>query len=998
MRNLKRLIALVAVLAMTVSTVAFASNYSDVTEDSAYYTAVETLSKLGVVTGYEDGTYKPEESVTRAEMAALIARIQGYEETAKANANTKFTDVPFENWASGYVAQASNQGIVNGYGDGTFGPDDSVLYEQAVKMIMCTLGYEPYAAKNGGYPTGYLAAAKKYNVTNNVSNAVTGTEANRGTIAQLLANAIDTALMEQYSWSNDGSVDYIIYDGSDSVGGVLKTLMSENLNVVKLKGLVMSNTVTSLDGSKTIDLNKTPEVTVAITDNYGTTDDEFKNIADNAYVQKTFEVAESDIEDFVGQAVILYATKNANDKYEVISVATDAARNASISFTLDQYSTFDGTYIQYYKNDTDKNATKVKVQTTGIVDGNNASLKAPVYIVYNGTGMTGAVADYFGTSSNDNKVVVPDSTYGGKVTLLDTDSISGYDVIFIEEAATAVVDSTASKRISLKDGITLPDGGKLASKITVDEDDATKVVNITKDGEAIAYTDLKEWDVLSIVKDKSTDVINIEVITNAVTGSVSATYSSTTSYAGTGIKIDGVKYDIAENNYEADNLSVGDAGIFYIDKYGKVAAFDQDASATGVAGNYAFVLATGTEQGTLGDDILKIQMLTANGVETFEAASKVTFYDGSAANIDFGTTKKATIDTTTCYTDGATAAAPSMNAAIAGTVVKYTTNSSSKIASITTANYNTDKFTLNANNKTTAYNYDADTAKVGSSYIDDNALVFLVDVKDSGVGYDTDNCEMGSLSDLTDEVSYKYMAYADNKAEDNNIIVLFDANTSAASVDGIGIVKEVAKSTNDNSEDIYSLTILLGGEEVTADTIAITDNNVEDNINEGDIVKVKFNGAGVMKSVKTYYAATADIRDGAEVVGSTDHSYPSRLVAPGAKEAIVAGYPTAYKKSGRVVTIAGTDYKLNEATNVYTIDTSLKNDKIYVGDASDFSWDDSLRTDKYYITYNNVSTYKTIVDADKFADYLIIRKYDDKVVDVIVVKGMEYTYGAAYTD
>ena len=142
MKNLKKVIALVAVLAMVLSTVALGATYTDVAEDSAYSTAVESLSKLGIVTGYEDGTYGPEKTVTRAEMAALIARIQGYGETAKAQTNTAFADVPASHWASGYVAYAANQNIVNGYGDGTFGPEDTVKYEQAVTMIMRTLGFE----------------------------------------------------------------------------------------------------------------------------------------------------------------------------------------------------------------------------------------------------------------------------------------------------------------------------------------------------------------------------------------------------------------------------------------------------------------------------------------------------------------------------------------------------------------------------------------------------------------------------------------------------------------------------------------------------------------------------------------------------------------------------------------------------------------------------------------------------------------------------------------
>ena len=66
MKNRKKLIALVAILAMVLSTVALGATYTDVADDSAYSVAVESLSKLGIVTGYEDGTYGPEKSVTRA--------------------------------------------------------------------------------------------------------------------------------------------------------------------------------------------------------------------------------------------------------------------------------------------------------------------------------------------------------------------------------------------------------------------------------------------------------------------------------------------------------------------------------------------------------------------------------------------------------------------------------------------------------------------------------------------------------------------------------------------------------------------------------------------------------------------------------------------------------------------------------------------------------------------------------------------------------------------
>ena len=434
MLNLKKLIASACAVALTVSTVAFASSYSDVTEDSAYYEAVESLSKLGIVTGYEDGTYKPEETVTRAEMAALIARIQGYEETAKANANTVFTDVPSENWASGYIAQATNQGIINGYGDGTFGPDDPVLYEQAVKMIMATLGYTPYAVNNGDYPTGYLAAASRYEVTKGVSNAVIGSGANRGTIAQLLANAIDTPLMAQSKWNTDGSVEYTIYDGTDNA---YKTLMSENLNVVKLKGVVTANSVAAIDGPVDIDTNEDAKVTIKVTGNYDTNNKDFEPKYNNAGVllyygdseNQEFLVSGTDAEDYLGEAVIFYVKENNNDDYEIISIAADSAKNDVLTFTLDQFdyvetvptSSENGT-IRYYKNENDKTSTK-------------KTLTKDAKVVYNGVGGQ-KLADVLATTtkSDDDAYVTGNGKcqFGGQVTLIDNDGITGYDVVMVE--------------------------------------------------------------------------------------------------------------------------------------------------------------------------------------------------------------------------------------------------------------------------------------------------------------------------------------------------------------------------------------------------------------------------------------------------------------------------------------------------------------------------------------------------------------------------------------
>ena len=152
MKNLKKVLALVVVFAMMLSTVAFAGSFPDVADDADYASAIETLAAMGFFKGDDNGNFNPDATITRAEYAVIVCRLLGIEGSATGKCD--FTDAA-DHWATGYIKMANQYGIVKGYGDGNFGPDDAVKYEEAVKMLVCALGYEPMATSKGGYPTGY---------------------------------------------------------------------------------------------------------------------------------------------------------------------------------------------------------------------------------------------------------------------------------------------------------------------------------------------------------------------------------------------------------------------------------------------------------------------------------------------------------------------------------------------------------------------------------------------------------------------------------------------------------------------------------------------------------------------------------------------------------------------------------------------------------------------------------------------------------------------------
>ena len=995
MLNLKKVIALVCTLALvitSVSVVSFAEAYTDVTESSAYYEAVESLSKLGIVTGYEDGTYKPEETVTRAEMAALIARIQGYEETAKANANTVFTDVPSTYWASGYVAQANGQGIINGYGDGTFGPDDAVKYEEAVKMIMATLGYTPYAMNNGGYPTGYLAAAQFYGVTKGVSNAVTGTGANRGTIAQLLANAIDTPIMGQSKWSTDGSVEYTIYDGKDN--NSYKTLMSENLDVVKLKGVITESSVASLKGDKEINNDEAAKIKVAVTGNYDTNNKDFRFDSNGDYTgEDTFLVAESDAEDYLGMAVILYVRENDDNEYEVISIAADGTKNDIVTFTLDQFDVVEEstsgstktTYIKYFKNSTDSSSIKKQLASNYAITLNGASKD---------------IDDIFG----DSAVVATagKSQKGGLVTLIDNDGKTGYDVVMVEVAATAVVDEIGDETIMFKESTDLPAGS--ISNLDVEEDATDTVIDIVKDGKAIAYTDLKEWDVLSIVapNDNNKGYIKVDVISNPVTGQITSDKTSKTSATNKAYKIDGKFYDVAEGSYKTNGLSVNDAGIFYIDKYGKIAAFSEDSSvATGVAGTYGYVFNTLVTDKNM-DKEVQVKLITANGAELLTFASSVNV---SLANGNKATFKTSDITEADVKNDDATQNGFTVTN-LRGQVVKYTKNSSGSLKTIVFAGYNDSFESVSYTSATETY--DADNYRLGK-YIDKDSKVFFVNKSDA------DKCSLGTPADLSDNNTYKVLAfYADSKAEENNIVVIEGNTNTSSKATSLAVITSAATAKDENDNDIMTLSYIVDGTVVkdvnTIDDVDIVSGEgkaLNVTLNAGDIVRIKTNSAGKISGITVLWDMAEDVRADYNTTYATQKTtgdpagtrdgetlYGGAVTAAKDSDKVYFGKLDWNKKdsTGKVIALADqvTEWvNLGKAKNVYTVQT-IRDGNVQVKKGGSFNYVKQMfdNTGSYNFVYNGTETKDAVNEANlaKYVDHVFVREYDGRIEDVVIVK------------
>lgn len=165
--------------------------FSDVKDTDYYFQAATALEQLEILTGYPDGTFKAEKSITRAEMAAVVCRMIDKEADAeKSKGQTAFDDVSDSHWASGYINVASERGIINGDGNGKFRPEDNVKHEEALKMVICALGYGDNIEGTGkDWSKGYLEAADE----KGISKGLKGTKGNastRGDVAVITYNGL----------------------------------------------------------------------------------------------------------------------------------------------------------------------------------------------------------------------------------------------------------------------------------------------------------------------------------------------------------------------------------------------------------------------------------------------------------------------------------------------------------------------------------------------------------------------------------------------------------------------------------------------------------------------------------------------------------------------------------------------------------------------------------------------------------------------------------------
>lgn len=182
---MKKILSIIlAVLIVFSGIIVFAENDDMSTENIQLI-----LNQLGIMNGYPDGNFYPDQAVTRAEFAKIAVMASAYRDYVASGMNTSpFADVPYTHWAAPYVKLASVNKFITGYPDSTFRPENTVLMEEAVTVVVKLLGYndDDFAAS---WPYVQIGVAKNAGLLDKLS-ASQGEYLTRADVARLLYNTL----------------------------------------------------------------------------------------------------------------------------------------------------------------------------------------------------------------------------------------------------------------------------------------------------------------------------------------------------------------------------------------------------------------------------------------------------------------------------------------------------------------------------------------------------------------------------------------------------------------------------------------------------------------------------------------------------------------------------------------------------------------------------------------------------------------------------------------
>lgn len=818
-KNLKSVISFVIALGLCASSAGAlaATTYTDVPADASYAEAVANLTAIGIVEGDGNGTFRPDDKITRAEVAAMVVRAMAQNDAAiSSKGTTNFTDVSADNWASGYINVASRGAgaFINGMGDGTFEPDSNVTYAQIVKMVVAAIGYGDWGVAAGGYPTGYIATAKQLNITDGVSGVNADDEVSRAVVAQLINNAIDTPLLSLKTYSPTNP-EYVVMDGTD--GWDYETVLTSYHDIYKVEGRV---TETNKSTSGSLDADEV-RYTIESSKNWGPDTEVIKKNDESTYISEKMKVGNTDAADYLG-VYSKMLVKYTDDEDPIILSFVSSGKNVTTTLQADAW---DDEYYTNANND-------YQEAIDAVFQGND---KGQLWY-YSNSDKTGKstryyLADDFKLYVNGVEVNAKDednirnyifNNETGTVTLVDTptegtSSTDGkYDSIYVSYFGTAIVESVNSNGKVYFDGFANTKG---ATYVEFDDDDDDLSYKITLDGKDVKYSDLQEGDVISIAYDVTqpfdkSNFYDVLVSRNTVEGKITEVNTDDDEIGVNGTTYKMISDTLVSVDTFKDNL--GTSYTLYLDAFGKVADYDKLASSVkyGIVNKFWFN----------SDDEYKFTMYDSTATsKTYDLADTVRIQQ-------IGESKETSYDTAKENTELNAVIADLKDKAddtnVADRIVEYTTNASGEIKSL--------KFLKGAESTT---KYTAKSNKLGTLKFDDATVMINVDGSDFSVI---------KTSSLVDDNEYKAYGY-DRDDSTYGFIVVTDGVSSFTKDTRFAVVNKVTQGSNEDGDDCDKIQLYTAGSKDLQTVYTDDKGLVYGKLKKGDVIIYKTNASGLIE-------------------------------------------------------------------------------------------------------------------------------------------------------
>lgn len=994
-KNFKKVISTVAALAMAASSfVAMAATYPDVTADSQYASAIEQLSALGIMEGFDDGTFKPDEKVTRAQMAKLVVGAKNMLAAAESNSTVMFEDVApgKADWAIGYVATAANEGIINGTSATTFDPDATVTYAQATKMLVNACGYDAYAQQVGGWPSGYLSYGYTLGINEGITGVGNDTELTRGQVAQMVANALKAPLLEinGYYMDNGQMVpDYVEWDGDLNI---FKSLLTEYWDAYEVYGRVTS---TSKQGSEV------GEVTYKVedADNYDGAEYDGKWYSNNQGSYQNVatviaSVGDTNVADYFLEYTYAIIGLDSDDEATILYVES-AGKNQMINFDDDLYAgleavgytpgspvptTVTSPKINLYKSETSSNTTSYNLAHDATLIVNGIEMKT----LSTDTTVTDAEMDAFAAECAQYIVgpaVLTDTPKNG-----DASTDNKYDYISVEYYATAVVQeviekSSGIKRIAFESHDTSKIGAR--SYLEIDpEDDKIEVSIVDTNGNEVEVSSLTENDVLSIAFRPGnfigSNFYKIVVSKDVVEGAATGTYAENGKNYYT---VNGADYKIAYGT--VDIPQVGTSYTLYLDKDGNIAKTEVLAASVNYAIVDRFFQSAGDNKvrlilkdGTKADYILKADNTTAQLSTNMPNGTKYPLLKDVNGDGDSLDANEGTLVTTTDANNPVKTV---------DRFVKYTVNSSDEATLETIAAGEVAATTADYNDR---------SGRIGSYGIAETSIILDA----STFANDTsESVGVSSMDYLVGDMQYTavFAGKRNNSTGTYPMVVLLTGNNDYTVNTKMVVAAANVAQIQEDGTDKNQIKIYTGSSADAQETLLVTEStSVGANIKEGDAFIYKMNSEGEVAEIKMIFSV--DAVGEANMMANIGEINPG-VTFKGENNTTVKFYmyPVVKKYSGSIALAADLVNNGQIVNPLHSSDTGV--DKSYAVDAIAYVYDGTMRagncvslTTTSGVTASSIATSGKInngltinwSDSANAPAYAVCREYENDIQEV----------------